>query len=40
MGSGQSISMFVCFCIIYVCSEKETFERGAGPKVTHILSVL
>ena len=40
MGSGQSISMFECFCIIYVCSEKETFERGAGPKVTHILSVL
>ena len=40
MGSGQSISMFVCFCIIHVCSEKETFEHGVGPKVTHILSAM
>jgi len=32
--------MFVCFCIIYACSEKETFEHGVGPKVTHILSAM
>jgi len=40
MGSGQSISMFVCFCIIYACSEKETFEHGVGPKVNLILSAM
>ena len=35
MGSGQSVYTFSVSC-----SEKETFEHGVGPKVTHILSAM